>query len=202
MYFLMCCTTLYVCMQNCLSQKLGACTLFSPVAELKSPPEKTRLSNVQWKEAQLTRTHNSTNSAPPLCFSLLRCWGKHPKIRATGRIHCGWSSFGESIFRALLNLEPCQRLPDYTTTAPSLLSLFNSETFTGSRMPLNFFHTRGSFYIKCDYVTVPIIIVLMRSSPSVWAVFMASRECLQVTAVCLCTLLLFLLNVIISCRSK
>lgn len=82
----------------------------------------SRLSNVQWNEAQLTRTHNSKNSAPPLCFSLLRCWGKHPKIRATGRIHCGWSSFGESIFRALLNLEPCQRLPDYTTTAPSLLS--------------------------------------------------------------------------------
>lgn len=162
----------------------------------------SRLSNVKWKEAQLTRTHNSTNSAPPLCFYLLRCWGKHPKIRATGRIHCGWSRFGELVFRALLNLEPCQRLPDCTTTAPSLLSLFKSETFTGSQMPLNFFHTRGSFYVKCDYVTIPIIIVLMRSSPSVWAVFMASRECLQVTAVCLCILWLFFLNMIISCRSK
>lgn len=71
---------------------------------------------------------------------------------AVHMIHCGRTSSRELIFRALLNLQPCHRPPDYVTTTPSLP--FNSEAFTGSQIPLNFFHTWGSFYVKCDYITI------------------------------------------------
>lgn len=71
---------------------------------------------------------------------------------AVHMIHCGGTSSREPIFRALLNLQPCHRSPDYATTTSSLP--FNSEAFTGSQIPLNFFHTWGSFYVKCDYVTI------------------------------------------------
>lgn len=67
-------------------------------------------------------------------------------------IHCGRTNSREPIFRALLNLQSCHRPPDCVTTTPSLP--FNSEAFTGSQIPLNFFHTWGSFYVKCDYITI------------------------------------------------
>lgn len=114
--------------------------------------------NVQWNETQFFWTEDSMDSAPrSWCFSLLRCWGKHPKIRALGGSHDRlWlnqhlgADFPSTFESPALSLAVWLRNEG---SQPLFPAFFNGEAFTGSQIPLNFFHTWGSLYVKCDYVT-------------------------------------------------
>lgn len=91
------------------------------------------------------------------CFSLLRCWGKHPKIRAIGGSHDRlWlnqhlGADFPSTFESPA-LSPAVWLRN-EGSQPLFPAFFNSEAFTGSQIPLNFFHTWSSLYVKCDYIS-------------------------------------------------